>query len=148
MDPREIENVIREEIERVRPGVVVTYAVHGISGFHDHVVSHAVVKRVYVEMAERAAYLKRLAFFTITEEQAKASTYFHLSGSTDGEIDCVFEVDDADIKNAHRALDCYVTFQETIEKTGIKDRIGRSAAFEIFREDHTPPLVDLFEGLK
>jgi LmbE family N-acetylglucosaminyl deacetylase len=148
MDPREIERVIREEIERLRPDIVVTYAVHGISGFHDHIVSHAVVKRQYVEMAEKAAYLKRLALFTIPQEQAEKSAHFHLSGSTEDEIDCVFEVDEVDVQNNIKALDCYVTFQETIEKSGIKDHIGNRVTFEIYGESHNPPLRDLFEGLK
>ena len=58
------------------------------------------------------------------------------------------EVGDIDVQNALKALDCYVTFQETIEKTGIKSHIGNRAVFEIFKEDHTPPLADLFEGLE
>jgi LmbE family N-acetylglucosaminyl deacetylase len=35
LDPREIEKVVIDEIERVQPHVVVTYAVHGISGFQN-----------------------------------------------------------------------------------------------------------------
>ena len=46
LDPREIEYIVRSHIEHVRPAVVVTYPVHGISGFHDHLVTHAVTKRV------------------------------------------------------------------------------------------------------
>lgn len=148
MDPRRIEEVISGEIERLRPNVVVTYAVHGISGFHDHVVCHAVVKRAYVELVTRADYLKRLAFFTISEEQAKESTHFHLNGSTEAEVDCVVETDEVDRQNARKALDCYVTFQETIEKTGIKSHIGEKVLFEIFRENHDPPLTDLFGRLQ
>jgi LmbE family N-acetylglucosaminyl deacetylase len=147
MDPREIEKAVAGHIERVRPRVVATYAVHGISGFHDHLVSHAVVKRVFVELKEKAAYLKRLALVTIPEDAAKESKLFPLSGSTPEEIDCIVEVDDVDVQRCHDALDCYVTFQETIEKSGIKDKIGRQAAFEIFGEDHDPPLKDLFEKL-
>ena len=147
MDPRDIEKVVAGEIEFLKPDVVVTYAVHGISGFHDHVVSHAIVKRVYVEMADRAPYLKRLAFLTITGEQAKASTHFHLSGSADTEIDCAFKVDEVDLDAARKSLDCYVTFQETIEKTGIKDHLGELVMFELYREDFDPPLEDLFDGL-
>ena len=48
MDPRDIEKVIADEMERIQPQVVVTYAVHGISGFHDNLVSQAVLKRVFV----------------------------------------------------------------------------------------------------
>ena len=147
MDPREIEEAVIDEIQRVRPQIVVTDAVHGISGFHDHLVTHAVVKRAFADLRERESYLVRLAFYTITQEQAKQSTHFHLSGSKPEEIDCVFEVDGIDVENARQALDCYVTYQETIEKTGVKRRISRQARFEIFQEEHDPPLTDLFEGL-
>ena len=103
MDPREIENVIRKEIERLKPDVIVTYAVHGISGFHDHLVSHAVVKRLFVEMKEEVTFLKRLAFFTVTEEEAAKQKHFKISGSKDDEIDVIYEVDDKDIENAVKA---------------------------------------------
>ncbi len=33
MDPREIERIVERHIESVQPQVVVTYPVHGISGF-------------------------------------------------------------------------------------------------------------------
>ena len=147
MDPRAIEQVIGKEIERVRPHVVVTYAVHGISGFHDHLVTHAVVKRAFVDLTERAPDLQRLAFYTLTEEDAAQGTHFRLSGSPPDEIDCLFEVDAVDLERARRALDCYVTFRETIEKTGIKDMIHSRVAFELYRESHQPPLRDLFAGV-
>lgn len=148
MDPREIEKVVRDEIEKVQPQIVVTYAVHGISGFHDHIVTHAAVKQVCCEMRETAQYLKRLAFLTLTEETAKRSPYYHLNGSTSDEIDCVVEVEQEDLDMLHKALDCYETFQETIEKSGIKQLVERKAVFEIFQEKHDPPLVGLFEKLK
>ncbi len=148
MDPRDIENVIRAEIERIQPQVIVTYAVHGISGFHDHLVSHAVVKRVFVEMREQANYLKRFAMVTLREEDAKNSPHFHLSGSKPEEIDCVIAVSDEDIAKNLAALDCYKTFQETIEKSGVKKMKAPQSRFEIFQENHQPPLTDLFEGLK
>ena len=146
MDPREIERVVAREIERIQPDVVVTDAVHGVSGFHDHLVTHAIVKRVYVELRERAPYLQRLAFSTVTEESAhQINPCF--SGSKPQEIDCIFAVDQVDIENKHRALDCYVTYQDAIERFGIKNRIIREISFEVFQEDHDPPLGDLFEGL-
>ncbi len=92
MDPRDIEKVIAQEIERIQPNVVATYPVHGISGFHDHLITHAVVKRVYVELKEKEKYLKRLAFITLPQEAASKSKHFPLSGSTDDEIDCIVEV--------------------------------------------------------
>jgi len=147
MDPRAIEAVVRDEIARLRPQVVVTYAVHGISGFHDHLVTHAVVKRAYVELAERVAYLRRLAFYTITEGQAAQSPHFHLSGSGPGEIDCIVDVSEQDVERTQRALDCYVTYQEQIEVSGIREMIGERLVFELYHEDYDSPLDDLFAGL-
>jgi len=147
MDPREIEAVVTAEVERLQPQVVVTYAVHGISGYHDHLVAHAVVKRVFVELAERVTYLKRLAFFTITQEDAASSKHAGLNGSKPEEIDCVVEVDEVDLDRARQALDCYVTYQDAIQETGIRDFIHGQVVFELFREGHDPPLDDLCDGI-
>lgn len=147
MDPRDIEKVIRKEIERLKPDIVVTYAVHGVSGFHDHLVCHAVVKRVFVEMKESAPYLKRLAFFTITEEEAAKQKHFKISGSKEEEIDVIFKVDEVDIENCKKALDCYVTFQETIKATNVQQHITNEVVYEIYGEKHEPKLKNLFEKI-
>ena len=39
------------------------------------------------------------------------------------------------------------TFQETMEKSGVREQISGRAVFEIFQEDHDPSLADLFEKL-
>lgn len=147
MDPREIEKVIKQHIEKIKPDVIVTYPVHGISGFHDHIVTHAAVKRVYEEMKENSDYLKRLAFFTINEEDSKKFNGFHLNFSKDDEIDCVIETEGKDIQNALKALDCYVTYTEIINNTKIKDFINKDVLFEIYKENHKPQLKDLFEKI-
>jgi len=148
MDPRDIESVVRHEIVRLRPDIVATYAVHGISGFHDHLVTHAVVKHVYMELRSELTELRRLALVTITEDDAeRMSGPFHLSGSKTDEIDCIVTVDSIDVERARRALDCYVTFQETIQKTGIREFISTQAVFELYREVFDPPLNDLFDQL-
>ncbi|MBZ0202586.1 MAG: PIG-L family deacetylase [Ignavibacteria bacterium] len=148
MDPRDIEKAVKDEIERLNPNVIVTYAVHGISGFHDHLIIHGIVKRVFVEMKETAPYLKRLVFFTITEEEAAKQKHFKISGSKPEEIDCIAEVDQIDIDNAIKSLDCYVTFKETIDATNIKQQINKEVVFEIFQEQYDPKLKSLFENLK
>ncbi|MBD3374642.1 PIG-L family deacetylase [candidate division KSB1 bacterium] len=148
MDPREIERVIKNHIGKIQPQVILTYAVHGISGFHDHLVSHAVVKRVFVELRDNGAtYLKRLAFVTLREEIASNSPHFHLNGSKPNEIDCVVHVEQHDMERFQRALDCYETFQETIDKSGVRDMMTTEAVFEIYQEQHDPPLTDLCQGL-
>jgi hypothetical protein len=50
-------------------------------------VCYATVKRAYVELRERASYLKRLAFYTITEQEAAGFDWVHLTGSKPEEID-------------------------------------------------------------
>ena len=147
LDPRQLENAVEDEIHRVCPQVVVTYPVHGISGFYDHLVTHAVVKRVFVALKEMVPVLQRLAFISITESQAK-NGYFPLHSTPNQEIACIETVDKEDIEAAHRALDCYVTFQETIEKTGIKSYFNREARFQLFLESFHPPLQSLFHQLK
>lgn len=147
LDPREIEDIVRRVITKAEPNVIVSYPVHGISGFHDHLICHAVVKRVFVEMVEEVEYLKRLAFVTITKEHAEKVTFFKLGHSTEEEIDCVVTVEDEDIDANIKSLDCYVTFKETIDNTGIKDMILHESCFEIYNENFTPPITDLFDKI-
>jgi LmbE family N-acetylglucosaminyl deacetylase len=148
IDPRIIENAITEEVLRIKPDVVVTYPVHGISGFQDHLVTHAVVKRVFCELRDKHEFLKRLCFFTVNQEYSQLQKHFSLSYSTADEIKCVVEVEPEDIAKAIEALDCYVTFAETIEKSKIKEMILRVVHFEIFDEEHDKILTNIFQNLK
>lgn len=148
VDPRVLERAVAEEVERLRPHVLVSYAAHGISGFHDHLVSHAIVKRAFVDLRESIPELRRLALATLTAAQAEeATTVFPLSSSTPEEIDCLVVVEEEDIEACRRALDCYETFRETIERTGIKEHLFSSVPFELFDESRDPPLADLFDRL-
>ncbi len=150
LDPRVLEAAVVDRIEAFRPDVLVTYPVHGISGFHDHLVTHAVVKRVFVELRERGEPCpKRLAFVTLTEDQAaRASGAHRLSGSTVEEIDCLIEVGEEDIEAFRLALDCYVTYREMIERTGVRESLDRIVAFEFFGEEVSPPIDDLTAGIE
>lgn len=147
LDPRIIEKEIESEIKLIKPNVVVTYAVHGISGFHDHLVCHAVVKRVFCVLKSELSDLKRLAFLTITSETAKKQKEYHLNSSKDSEIGCIEEVCDEDIQKAMKSLDCYATFQETINKTGIKELIDHKVYLELFQEKYEFKLKNLFENI-
>ena len=147
LDPWSVEEVIREEMLRVKPHVVVTFPVHGISGFHDHLVTHAAVTRVYLELrGPEHPWLQRLAFFTVIA--APADFPWHVNITKPEEIDCVCDASDADMGRFHKALDCYVTYADVIAATKIHEFFGKDVHFEIFREDHKPPLRDLFDGLQ
>jgi len=147
MDPADIEEVIRKQIEKIAPDVVVTYAIHGVSGFDDHLVSHAVVKNVYCDMKrEGKSYPKRLAFFTRFSED-EGDGKFNLRSSEQEDIDCWVEASDEDYQKFKDALDCYETYQQVIEDSNVKEEVGYRVPFEIFQENFGPPLSDLGEQL-
>ena len=90
--------------------------------------------------------MQRLAFFTVV---APPATFpWHVNITKPEEIDCAFDASDADMERFHQALDCYVTYADVIAATKIHEFFKKDVHFEIFREDHKPPLKDLFEGLQ
>ncbi len=149
LDPRVLETAVSNHVASILPDIVVTYPVHGISGFHDHLVAHAVVKRVYIQMRDEAgSSLKRLAFFTLTPEQAGDGSGQHtLSSSSIDEIDCLMTVEEEDMEAFRQALDCYVTYRDMVEKTGIKGSLDKIVAFEFFQESFDPPVHAIAVGL-
>jgi LmbE family N-acetylglucosaminyl deacetylase len=148
MDPADIEEVIRDKVEEIKPDVLVTYAVHGVSGFEDHLVSHAVVKSVYCDMKrEGKDYPQRLAFFT-HYSKSDSEGKFNLKSSKQEEIDCWVEATDEDYQKFEDALDCYETYQQVIEDSNVKGEVGTRVPFEIFQESFDPPLSDLAEQLE
>lgn len=150
MDPRQIEKIVATHIKQMQPHVVVSYPVHGVSGHHDHLVTHAVVKRVFLELKSAgAAYLKRLAFITIpnTVDVTRVQGAFILKNSDISLIDCEVLLTDEDQDVLKRALSCYETYRESIAKSGIVEMIGDKVYFEIYGEDHKPVLPDLTTGL-
>ena len=151
MDPRAIELIVAEQIEVIRPDILVSYPVHGISGFHDHLVMHAVIKNVYLDLKDEGAdYLRRLAFFTVRYQgdgTFKKGSDFIIKQSLDEEIDCSVPVDEADHQALQRALACYATYQEVVKQTGVADMFRDAVHFEIFNESFDPPLTDLTDRL-
>ena len=151
MDPREIERVVAEHVQQLRPDVLVSYPVHGISGFHDHLVMHAVIKNVYLNLKDQGAdYLRRLAFFTVRYQgdgTFKKGKDFILKQSMEDEIDWSVPVNEADNEALQQALACYKTYQEVIEDTGVADMFREAIHFEIYGESFDPPLSDLTERL-
>lgn len=150
MDPRLIERVVAQHIETIRPDILVTYPVHGISGFHDHLVTHAVVKRVYLDMKDNGAnYLKRLAFMTLPDSEAPVfqDGGFRLKHTEKELVDCVIPLTEADTDMFIKCLSCYETYQDTIAESGVVEKIGQQLYFEIYDEDFDPVIDDLTNGL-
>lgn len=150
LDPRIIEEAVKKEIVILKPDVIISYPVHGISGFHDHLVMHAVIKRVFIEMKEQGAtYLKRLAFFTLPDEGGETfvNGKIRLKRSEPGMIDCIIDLTTDDINALKQALGCYGTYKETIEKSRVVESIGDKLYFEFFMEKFDPPVKSLTSSL-
>lgn len=146
MDPIELEESIEKHIKEISPDIVVTYAVHGISGFHDHLVTHAVVKRAFCSLKREGRGPRRLAFYTRMGEVDRSGK-FRLEASKDEEIGCVVQCSDEDMKRFEQALDCYETYQEVIEASNVRNQVTREVPFELFRESFNPNLDDLTADL-
>ncbi len=157
LDPRVLERAVGEHVREVLPDVLVTHPVHGVSGFDDHLVTHAVAKRAFCEIGDDAPdgeAPRRLAFTTLAERQrddGRSDRPIRLRTAKEGEIDCTVRVSPEDLAAQRRALACYETYREMIEAmdpvSHYEDDQGGEMHFEIFREDHDPPLADLGEGL-
>lgn len=149
LDPRVLEKEVAKETERIKPSVIITYPVHGGSGFHDHLVTYAIVKRTYLEMKDNGAdYLKRLAFFTMPdngEPSFLSNGWPRLKLSEKELIDAITPLSEMDVKAMKNALLCYETYQEMVEKTGVLEKIGDKVHFEIAFEEHDPPLKKITE---
>ncbi len=151
LDPRILEEAIETEIRKIKPEIVVTYPVHGGSGFHDHLVTYAVVKRVFTEMKEAGSnYLKRLAFFTMPDSGAPSfmdNGWPRLKLSDPDLIDVITPLTQENIDAMKHALLCYETYQEMVEKTGVIEKIGNKVHFEIAYENHLTPLKKITDKL-
>lgn len=148
MNPIEIENTVERHIHDMKPDVLVTYAVHGVSGFHDHLVTHAVVKRLFCKLKEEASdYPKRLALFTRMGE-VKTDGKFRLEASSDKEIGFIEECTKEDMDKFYRALDCYKTYQQVIEDSKVKEVVDNRVPFEIFGEELSGRLQSIVDGIE
>lgn len=150
MDPRVIEDILIGYIQDLEPDILVSYPVHGISGFHDHLIMHDVAKRVFLQLQDQgAAYLKRLAFFTLPDSGAPSMQdgEFRMKRSEHELIDCVLPLSKEDRQAMVDALNCYKTYQDTIEASGVVEQIGDKVHFELFGEQFDPPIDDLGERL-
>jgi len=146
MDPRVLEQTLVDHIRRTAPDVVITYAVHGISGHPDHLVSHAVLKRVFCalqdELPEQAP--QRLAFFTLPPPGPEADRPAHLKHSPAEAIQVVVEATSVDLAKGEAALACYETYRDVVEAHQPLNTVRQDGVcFELFGEAFGEPLTDL-----
>lgn len=148
LNPLVLEEDVSARIHATEPDVVITYPVHGISGHPDHLVAHAVVKRVACALRrDGAATPRRLAFFTIPPPDGDADRPEHLRHSPPELIDCTYTVQETDVEKGREALYCYETYRPVIEEHRPLESVDDVLSFELFGETHDPPLSSLLEAL-
>ena len=147
-NPLMLEDTVGEHLHRTQADVVVTYPVHGVSGHPDHLVTHAVVKRVVCAFRrEGIDYPQRLAFFTLAAPPPDAERPDHLRHSPSALIDCTVDLEASDMETAKRALDCYETYQPVIEEHQPLQSLHGQVHLEFFGEDLDPVATTLDAGL-
>lgn len=151
LDPREFEKLIKSYIDKIKPNIIVTYPIHGISGHHDHLTCHAVIKRLFCELKDNPNYdfLKRLAFLTLPNpnENPEEGGNANVNSSKKQYIDCIVELAPQEQKKLKEALYCYQTFIEVIEQTNVINAIGDKVHFEFFNENYTVPVDQITHDL-
>lgn len=148
LNPLELEQTVADHMHRTEPDVVVTYPVHGVSGHPDHLVTHAVVKRVAAQFrADGVAYPRRLAFFTLPAPSPDADRPDHLQHSPSTLIDAVIPIEERDLERGRTALYCYETYRPVIDEHRPLDEATQGIALEIWGEEYDPPLTDLLDRL-
>lgn len=152
VDPRNLERAIAQYIRGLQPEIIVSYPVHGISGFHDHLVCHAVVKRVFLQLQDDGQndYLRRLAFYTIKDHEQPTFSpdgFIRMRHSVPERIDCEITLTEGEWEKNKEALYCYKSYTKVIEASGILQRLDRIARFEFYNEKFDTPVGELTDGL-
>lgn len=147
-NPLALEEEVAAHTHKKEPDVVVTYPVHGISGHPDHLVSHAVVKRVVCALRrDGVPHPQRLAFFTLPPPSGDDDRPAHLQHSPDPLIDCVVPVTESDLQTGREALECYVTYKPVIDEQQPLRSVTNGVSFEFFGESYDSRLSSIFEEL-
>lgn len=148
LDPLDLEATVDAHVRRVRPHVVVTYAVHGNSVHPDHLATHAVVKRVVAALRRAGddAAPQRLALFTLAPSDDPARPA-HLRASPWERIALVEVCADEDFARGQAALDCYETYRRVVEAHNPLRQVRSGICFELFGEAPAPRRDGLFDDL-
>lgn len=151
IDPREFEVLIKKHIDEIKPDIIVTYPIHGISGHHDHLACHAIVKRLFCDLKDNPDYsfLKRLAFLTLPspDEDPTKGGNANVNSSKKEYIDCIVNLNNEEIEKLKESLYCYESFIDVIKETNVVKHIGDKVHFEFYDEEFETPVNELTFGL-
>lgn len=146
LDPRELEEAVVRIALQISPQVIISYPPHGISGFIDHLITHAVAKRAFVELREQNRAIRRFAMHCVTENIARRASRV-LRGDPEDQIDCSIAVQPF-LETKRRALEVQQSIAAVIEQDNVDNLLLQPyETYRFFQERFSPPLRDLFEQL-
>ena len=118
---------------KVKPDIIVTFPKHGLNVHPDNIITHHVVTDVFYELKYELG-LKRLAYFTLPNDESTNKINRTLYKTPLSEIQCVLKLNDDNVKMLNDVLNCYETQQETFEAHNVMQLIGRQIHFQIDKE--------------
>jgi LmbE family N-acetylglucosaminyl deacetylase len=138
LDPRVLERAVDEVIRQVQPQVVMTYDPHGVSAFTDHLITHAVVKRAFVEARDRPDGPRRLAYQVVSSEFS--GLYRRRVFSTPrSEMDAILDVRDSlDVKRQALAVQQVIAVVVAADNTD-QDLLFQPEEYYVFFQEHFRP---------
>jgi len=96
---------------------------------------------------EGTDYPKRLAFFT-RRGDVDTGGKFRLEASTEEEIAFIEKCSAEDMEKFDKALDCYESYKEVIEKSNVRELTTNEVAFEVFGEKPESRLRSITDGIE
>ena len=146
LDPRDLEEVISEVALQVEPQVIISYGPHGISGFTDHIVTHAVVKRAFAELCEKNRHIRRFAMQCLPDHVA-ARAPRPLHGEPLENMDCRIHVEPY-LEFKRRGLEVQKSISAVIERDNATNALMQPYEYyRFFQERFVTPVEDLFANL-
>jgi len=146
LDPRILERDVAERVRAVRPHVICTFDVQGGSVHPDHITTHHIVKRLFVELREDIPPLQRLCFCVLPRERVHTWPRA-IFGAPEERIDAVIDVS-AWRETEERALRAHHSVRRDVEENNFDNwMLWEQEYFSFFGEVFQPPVGDLFHGL-
>jgi len=146
IEPQIIERDIEEKILFLRPHVLLTFDVQGGSGHPDHIVTHHIVKRVFVRLRNEITSLQRLAY-TVLPQVRIATWPRKVFGVEEHRIHAIlhvarhYQTERAAI-HAHRSV-----VGDVLDYNHDNWMLWEHEYFSFFNERISPPANSLFDGL-
>ena len=147
LDPRDLERYLARLLERFTPSVILTFDVQGGSGHPDHIVTHAAVKRVFMEMRASHGYPRRMGC-TVLPQDRILHWPRKIFGVSRDRIDAVIDVR-AWHATEERAIRTHASVAGDVDEHNYDNwMLWDEEYYTFYGEKFDPPVADLFARLE